>query len=123
MIKWVKFEDGQELLTLECPSCRKIINTEKDERKIKVIIKAKNGYGILQLSAIWGDNSYFIKDVIVTQGEIIEMFCPFCFKSLISENICDNCGATTTEFRISEGHIKICNRIRCKMHLKFQLTG
>ena len=35
MTNWVKFESGQELYTMECPSWRKILDTEDDLDKLK----------------------------------------------------------------------------------------
>ena len=64
-----------------------------------------------------------IKNVSVDDGEVVEMFCPYCSGSLLSEDLCEDCGATTTTFGVSEGFVKICNRKGCRMHLKFQLTG
>ena len=64
-----------------------------------------------------------IDGVKVVQNEVVEMVCPFCSKSLLSEDNCEICGATTTLFGVSEGFLKICNRRGCKMHLRFLLTG
>ena len=123
MTKWIRYEGGQEIYTVQCPNCKQLLNNEKDYKEIIVDITAAGGSGKLHLSAIWGDYSHSLKDVTVATDEVVEMFCPFCNRSLMSEDICADCGATTTMFGVSGGFIKICNRKGCKMHFRFQLTG
>jgi hypothetical protein len=123
VVVWIRYEDGQEIYNVACPMCNKILNLESDDKKIEVDITSQEGMGKLFLSAIWGDYSHTSIDVNVTKGEVVEMNCPHCKKSLLSPDKCEDCGATTTMFNVSEGHVKICNRRGCRMHLKFQLTG
>lgn len=123
MVKWIKFESGQEIYTVECPKCKKVLNNQEDEKEIIVDMLSEGGSGRLHLSAIWGDFSHLIEGSTVAKNEVIEMVCPFCNKSLLSEDNCEICGATTTLFGVSEGFLKICNRRGCKMHLRFLLTG
>ena len=123
MIKWIRFEGGQEVYTVQCPNCKKMLNGEKDDKEIIVDMITEGGIGKLHLSAIWGDYSHSMEGITVNQGEEVEMTCPFCNESLKSNDICPDCGATTTMFGVSEGFIKICNRRGCKMHLRFLLTG
>ncbi|WP_455392225.1 hypothetical protein [[Eubacterium] cellulosolvens] len=123
MVKWIRFEEGQEIYTVECPRCKKLLNNEEDDKVIIVDILSSVGSGKLYLSAIWGDYSHHMESVTVHQEEVVEMLCPYCRESLISDDMCPDCGATTTMFGVSEGFIKICNRKGCKMHLKFHLTG
>ncbi len=123
LIKWIRYEDGQEIYTLKCPKCNKLLNNEKNDKEIIVDIIAEGGIGKLHLSAIWGDYSHVMDGISVNSGEVVDMVCSFCNESLQSDDICPDCGAITTVFGVSEGFIKICNRRGCKMHLKFQLTG
>jgi ssDNA-binding Zn-finger/Zn-ribbon topoisomerase 1 len=123
MAKWIRIEGDQEICTVACPKCKKLLNSEKDDKKINVNITTKDGEGILHLSAIWDDYSHTIEGVTIAQREVVEMFCPYCNESLISEEICEDCDATTSAFSFSMGFINICNRRGCKWHLRFILKG
>jgi hypothetical protein len=123
MVIWVRYEGGQEIYNLACPSCKELLNNKSDDKMINLMITTEHGSGKLNLSAIWGDYSHTLEGISVADGEIVEMFCPHCKESLISDENCEDCGASTTMFNVSEGHIRICNRKGCKMHLKFLLTG
>lgn len=123
MVIWVKFEGGQEIYTVACPMCKKLLNSEDDYKKIALDINSQESMGKLFLSAIWGDYSHATDGIDVAKGEVVEMNCPHCNNSLQGEDNCVDCGATTTKFGVSNGFIKICNRRGCGMHLKFQLTG
>jgi hypothetical protein len=123
MVIWIKYEGGQELYTVQCPNCKEFLNEKEDDKKIGVDISIGDRKGKLHLSSIWGDYSHAMEGVSVVEGDVVEMFCPYCHKTLKSDDICSDCGATTTKFGISQGFIKICNRRGCKMHLKFLLTG
>ncbi len=123
MVRWTRIEEGKEICTVVCPKCKKVLNSEEDDKKIFVKITAKGEEGTLQLSAIWDDHSHSIEGVTLDQGEVVEMFCPYCNESLKSEDVCEDCGAATTSFGFSMGFIHICNRRGCKGHLRFQLKG
>ena len=123
MVVWIKYEDGQELYTVQCPHCKEFLNDATDDKKIIVDVSTKDRTGKLHLSSIWGDYSHSMEGVSVAEGEMVEMLCPYCHESLMSDEICADCGATTTMLGISQGFVKICNRRGCKMHLKFLLTG
>ena len=123
MVEWIKFDGDKEIYTVQCPGCKKLLNSEDNDKDIIVDMISEGGSGKLHLSAIWGDYSHSIDGIFVATGEVVEMICPHCKKSLKSDDICPDCGGTTTIFSVSEGYIKICNRNGCKMHLKFLLTG
>ena len=55
MIKWIRFEGGQEIYTVKCPMCNKLLNDKDNDKKINVDITARENMGKLFLSAIWGD--------------------------------------------------------------------
>ena len=118
MVQWIRFEGGNELYTVQCPSCKRLLNNDEDDKEIIVDMITEDGSGKIHLSAIWGDYSHSIDGIFVSSGEVVEMVCPHCNESLKSDDICKDCGGTTTIFSVSEGHIKICNRNGCKMHLK-----
>ena len=121
MVEWIKFDGDKEIYTVQCPGCKKLLNSEDNEKEIIVDMITEEGSGKLHLSAIWGDYSHSVDGIFVASGEVVEMFCPHCNKSLKSDDICPDCGGTTTIFSVSEGYIKICNRNGCKMHLKYLL--
>ncbi|MCK5560017.1 MAG: hypothetical protein KAJ51_05465 [Thermoplasmata archaeon] len=123
MVQWIRFEGGQEICTVECPHCKKLLNNENDDKKIDVNVATEKEKGSLQLSALWDDYTHSMDGMTISDGEEVEMFCPHCNKSLISEDTCEDCGSTITMFRFSMGHIKICNRKGCKWHLRFLLSG
>ena len=123
MVQWIRYEKGLEIYNLACPRCKRLLNNKEEDKEIIVDMITESGTGKLHLSAIWGDYSHSMEGVTVAQEEVVEMVCPFCNESLKSEDMCGDCGATTSMFGVSEGFIKICNRRGCKMHLKFQLTG
>ena len=123
MIKWIRFEEGHEIYNLQCPKCKKLLNNQNNDKEIIVDMITEEGSGKLHLSAIWGDYSHTMEGISVEDGETVEMNCPHCNQSLVSDDVCPDCGATTTRFGVSEGFIDICNRRGCKMHLKFHLTG
>ena len=123
MVIWIKYEGGQEIYTVQCPRCKKLLNDKANDNMIVVDIVNKGKKGKLNLSAIWGDYLHTMEGISVAEGEVVEMFCPYCNRSLLSDDVCTDCGATTTNFGVSEGFVKICNRRGCRMHLKFILTG
>jgi hypothetical protein len=114
---------GQEICSVECPHCEKLLNNGDDHKKIDINIKTGNENGTLQLSAIWGDYDHYLTGITLNDGDVVEMFCPHCDRSLISDETCEDCGASITMFKFSMGYIKICNRKGCKWHLKFLLSG
>jgi methionyl-tRNA synthetase len=123
MVIWVRYEGGQEIYNVACPGCKELLNNEIDDKTINLEFTTEHGKGKLTLSQIWGDYSHTMEGVSIADREVVVMSCPHCNQSLLSEDICEDCGATTTMFKVSEGHIRICNRKGCKMHLKFLLTG
>jgi hypothetical protein len=106
-----------------CPHCEKLLNNEDDNKKIDVNVTSENVKGKIQLSAIWGDYTHSVIGIAIADGDVVEMFCPYCNQSLISEDTCEDCEASISMFKFSMGYIKICNRKGCKWHLKFLLSG
>ena len=98
MVEWIKFDGSKEIYTVQCPGCKKLLNSEGNDKEIIVNMITEGGSGRLHLSAIWGDYSHSIDGIFVASGEVVEMICPYCNESLKSDDICTDCGGTTTIF-------------------------
>ncbi len=105
-------------LMIKCPYCNlSLMNYRKLIRGkpgIKLHVKAGEYEGILHLCSIYGCYEKE-SEIDLTEGEITDLLCPYCYKNLKSKTICDICGAPTIGLRLETGgKLHICSRVGCK---------
>lgn len=107
-------------LNVKCPHCFTSLMDETvtldNEPSIKVdgTIQGKKFW--LRLASVWG--SYAIQsEREIMKGDIVQVSCPHCSKSLSITSRCDLCGADKIEFFLkSGGAVHICSRRGCHKH-------
>jgi uncharacterized protein YbaR (Trm112 family) len=57
------------------------------------------------------------KTVPLKDGEIVSLYCPHCYRELLTEETCRVCGAPMVELGLDDGEfIRICSRKGCFNH-------
>ena len=112
-------------LNVECPHCKHSLLDEThkiDGRPATRLLFEYNGKkGELYLSSLYGSHNSEIPSLI-SEGDTLTLFCPWCNASLMSNRKCDKCDAQMVLMNIEDGgKIQICSRKGCKKHfLEFE---
>ncbi len=107
-------------LNVKCPKCKKslmdpyrLINKKPS---IRVDIEVNGKKGKFRLCSYYGCFNHE-SDIELPKGEILTVHCPKCHEELISNHICEECGAQMIPLSLDKGgRIYICSRIGCKKH-------
>lgn len=109
-------------LEVKCPHCDASLMDNghliNNKPSIKLLIHTTiSQKGFIWLSSIYGDYN-FTSEFKITEGEIVEFFCPYCNENLYRKKIeCDICGAPIVSLSCSiGGRVSICSRSGCKNH-------
>lgn len=86
-------------------------------KSIKVKLRSRNKEGYIYLDPEFGSYKH-VSEVDLTEGEIVEFYCPKCGVSLKNETeTCRSCSAPTFTFDLpGEGEISGCLRSGCFEH-------
>jgi len=112
-------------LNVECPHCTHSLldKTHKIDGHPSacLLFECKGKKGELYLSSLYGSYASEIPSLI-SEGDMLALFCPWCNASLMSNRKCDKCNAQMVLMNIDEGgKIQICSRRGCKKHfLEFE---
>lgn len=122
MTEWLSEVDGRKMLRVACPHCSEVLNSGDGDRNIKVQFALGDSKGNLLLSAMWDDFSISTEDVDIADGDVVEMLCTKCGKSLSKgDGKCTECQSSITTFAFNDKSVEICNRRGCTMHTKPKL--
>lgn len=109
-------------LDVKCPHCDVSLMDDghliNNKPSIKLLIHTTiSQKGFIWLSSIYGDYN-FTSEFRITEGEIVEFFCPHCKENLNrKKNECEICGAPIVSLSCSiGGRVSICSRSGCKNH-------
>ena len=108
------------VLTVNCPSCGESLidskNTVNGRPAIRVDIELSGRRGTIYLCS---EYDCFDKksSVPLPDGAVAKMYCPHCYKRLMSNTSCKVCSAKMVNFSIEGGgDIHICSRVGCEEH-------
>jgi hypothetical protein len=83
---------------------------------IRLLLRFAGQEAVLQLSCIYG-SFRFQTGVEVPAGEVTELACPACGKSVVTDSVCDVCSARQARLRmVVGGDVFFCSRRGCKHH-------
>lgn len=116
------------ILSVNCPECGVSLidekNTVKGKPAIRLDAEISGRRGVIYLCA---EYDCFDKksSVPLPEGAVAKMYCPHCYKRLMSNLSCNDCRARMVHFSIEGGgDIHICPRVGCKEHyVDFTNTG
>lgn len=84
-----------------------------------------NSRHLLFVSPMWGDHTSFPgAGDYVTEGEVLDLFCPFCGQAFPTVSYCGHCRAKMVLIRTrymnngQDGFIEVCSRRGCPEHRK-----
>ncbi|MDX9929689.1 MAG: hypothetical protein RBS37_07540 [Bacteroidales bacterium] len=108
------------VLSVKCPHCgTSLIDQGKMVRNhpgIKINIVTDSNRGILWLCPVYGCFAHD-SDISLAKDEVVKFFCPHCNKSLLINQMCDQCGAPMVAMNIKiGGKVNICSRNGCNNH-------
>lgn len=108
-------------LNVKCPHCKHSLldetHTIDGYPATHILFEFKGRKGELYLSSLYGSYASEIPDLI-SEGDVLSLFCPWCNASLMSTRLCDKCNAQMALMNLAEGGIiQICSRKGCKKHL------
>ena len=108
------------ILSVNCPECGVSLidekNTVKGKPAIRLDAEISGRRGVIYLSAEY--DSFDKKgSVPLPDGAVAKMYCPHCYKRLMSDLPCEECRAKMVHFSIEGGgDIHICSRVGCREH-------
>jgi len=107
-------------VNVKCPHCGKsLMDAEHkvdNEPGIKLLISTPHNSGKIYLSSIYGSYN-FICDFEIEDGTVATFSCPHCKEELLSEELCETCGAPMSKVNLDiGGKIGFCSRRGCKNH-------
>lgn len=107
-------------LIVKCPHCNhSLMDCSKLIRgmpSIRLFVRSGRNGGMLNICSLYG---CFDKcsEINISDGEITELLCPVCKKSLQSKSVCDICGAPVFILSLETGgKLQTCSRVNCKKH-------
>jgi len=85
---------------------------------LKVKVRSKGNEGILYLDPVYGSHDNIEEGITISDGDIVEMFCPECGISLKDvHDTCQSCSAPMFVFNLPHGGIaEGCLRKGCLFH-------
>jgi len=112
-----------------CPNGHNLVNSQakfNDKDGILLTIKKKSKKGKIALSPVYGDKSRISLEIDLKEGDLVQLFCPYCNVKLSSYADCE-CGGEllvmfTTPVSDYKNCIGICNRVGCK-HAEIKNEG
>jgi len=111
----------QVILDVICPVCHKSLMDNEIEIKglpsVCLNIRTEDlRQGTVHLCGAYECFEH-LKDIPVKEGEIAGFYCPHCHSELLTDEICQVCGAPMVEMKLASGGIiKICSRFGCFNH-------
>jgi len=83
---------------------------------VKTTVVCKAGKGFLHMSSTYGDFQTEAS-VPLEEGEVVELYCPHCGKSLVIDEDCKECDAPIARVDIDAGGvIHFCTKKGCTYH-------
>lgn len=106
---------------LKCPHCGiSLMDKEHPvdgQPGIMLMISIGDERKPIWLSPIYG-SYHRDSELKITDGVLALFFCPKCGDELVSDDVCEACGAPMVDFHLVEGgKMMICSRAGCKKHL------
>jgi len=124
--------DPKELIVVRecyCPNGHNLVTSQakfNDRDGILLNVKKKSKKGKIALSPVYGDKSRLSVDVILKEGDLVQLFCPYCNVKLSSFANCECGGELLVMFTQPvidyKNCIGICNRVGCK-HAEIKNEG
>ena len=103
------------VMNLVCPQCG-VGLTRAGRVHLDGQVRGTQQDGAVRLSAVFGDYSVET-DLVVHEGDIVDLRCPECDASLMLPITCKLCGAPMASLNLAkEGYLEFCTRRGCKAH-------
>ncbi|RME24867.1 MAG: hypothetical protein D6806_08920 [Deltaproteobacteria bacterium] len=106
----------------KCPNGCSLMNTDKlmsGKPAVTLLLRLKGQSGLIHLNPYYGVFEYE-SDIPLEKGDVVDMFCPHCGTSLMTEQECQMCHAPMFVIHLPKGgEVRVCPRVGCQNH---QLT-
>lgn len=107
-------------LAVRCPFCGASLMDAQSlidgQPSIRVNMSLQGRQGALHLSSIYG-SFRFDSSAPIGDGEVAELACPHCSRSLVTDAECEICQAPMARMKLEvDGEVFFCSRKGCKVH-------
>ncbi len=114
-----KLEGNIRVANGTCPAGHSLMNDDKlmdGERAITVKIKNAGKSGLIHLNPFYG-RFQFDSEILLKEGDVIEVFCPKCGVALIIDENCNLCDVSMFAVNLPDGgQVEACPKVGCQKH-------
>ncbi len=103
----------------KCPNGHSVMAKEKKfdgESAIEINIRFAGKTGKLFLNPFFGRFD-FESDLVLGEGDVVDMFCPQCNASLLTDTNCNLCDIPMFAIQLPDGgQVEACPKVGCEKH-------